>query len=129
MGKPATARRLEDNEAMAFVRVVRTSPQKVNLVAQMIRGMKASEALAQLTFSKKAVAVDVKKALQSAIANAENNHMLDVDKLYVAEAYVGKSFSMKRFMARGRGRASRITKQYSNLKVIVRETEKSGDNE
>ena len=121
MGKPAAERRLDDNEASAFLRAMRTSPRKLNLLAQMIRGKDAAAALAELTFSHRRIAQDVKKVLQSAIANAENNHQLDVDRLYVKEATVGRAFGMKRFHARGRGRAARIEKHFSNLTVIVRE--------
>src|SRR5690606_15971317 len=108
MGKPKAPRRLADNEARAVLRTIRISPQKLNLVAQLIRGKKAAAALADLEFSQKRIAGTVRKTLQSAIANAENNHDLDVDALVVAEAYVGKSIVMKRFHSRGRGRASRI---------------------
>ena len=123
MGKEKNPRRVADNEAMAKLRMLRTSPQKLNLVAAMIRGKKVDKALSDLTFSKKRIAEDVKKTLQSAIANAENNHDLDVDALVVAEAYVGKSITMKRFHARGRGRASRIEKPFSHLTIVVREVE------
>ena len=125
MGKAKNERRLSDNEARAHLRRVRVSPQKLNLVAEMIRGKPADTALATLTFSKRRIAGDVKKALQSAIANAENNHQLDVDRLYVAEAYVGKSLVMKRFRARARGRMGRIEKPFSNLTVVVREREET----
>ena len=125
MGKAATPRTLASNEARAVARVVRSSPQKLNLVAQLIRGKAADRALADLSFSKRRIAGDVKKVLQSAIANAENNHQLDVDRLYVAEAYVGKSLTMKRFRARARGRVGRIVKPWSNLTVIVREREET----
>ncbi len=108
MGKAKAPRQLKDNEAQAVARTLRVSPQKLNLVASMIRGKKVNAALADLTFSRKRIADTVKKTLQSAIANAENNHDLDVDSLIVAEAYVGKSIVMKRFHVRGRGRASRI---------------------
>ena len=123
MGKKAQDRKWAKNEAAAVGRTLRTSPRKLNLVAQLIRGMSASEAIAQLTFSKKGIAPEVKKTLQSAIANAENNHNLDVDRLYVAEAYVGKSLVMKRFHARARGRAGRIIKPFSNIYITVRERE------
>lgn len=123
MGKQAAERRLDDTEAKAELRNLRVSPQKLNLVAQMIRGQRAEKALATLTFSKRRIARDVKKVLESAIANAENNHDLDVDALIVSEAYVGKSIVMKRFHARGRGRASRITKPFSHLTIVVREVE------
>jgi len=123
MGKPKRERRLPENEAKAVARNLRVSPRKLNLVAQMIRGKKVSTALADLEFSRKRIAGTVKKTLESAIANAENNHDLDVDSLVVAEAYVGKSIVMKRFHARGRGRASRIQKPFSNLTIVVREVE------
>lgn len=125
MGKPARERSLADNEARAFSKFMRTSPQKLNLVAQMIRGKSADSALADLTFSKRRIAGEVKKVLQSAIANAENNHQLDVDRLYVKEATVGKTFTVKRFRARARGRGARIVKPFSNLTVIVREREET----
>jgi len=122
MGKPATPRALPDNEAKAVARMLRVSPQKLNLVAAMIRGKKVSSALADLEFSRKRIAVDVRKCLQSAIANAENNHDLDVDDLVVSQAFVGKALVMKRFHARARGRAGRVEKPFSNLTIIVRET-------
>ena len=125
MGKPKGERRLKDNEARAYLRTIRVSPQKLNLVAEMIRGKKADNALAALTFSKRRIARDVRKVLESAIANAENNHQLDVDRLYVAEAFVGKSFVMKRFRPRARGRVGRIQKPFSNLTVVVREREET----
>jgi large subunit ribosomal protein L22 len=125
MGKPARERSLADNEARAYSKFMRTSPQKLNLVAQMIRGKAADRAVADLTFSKRRIAQEVKKVLQSAIANAENNHQLDVDRLYVKEATVGKTFVVKRFRARARGRAGRIIKPFSNLTVIVREREET----
>jgi len=121
MGKAKASRQLKDNEAMAVARTIRVSPQKLNLVAAMIRGKKVDAALADLTFSRKRISETVKKTLQSAIANAENNHDLDVDSLIVAEAYVGKSVVMKRFHVRGRGRASRIERPFSHLTVVVRE--------
>src|SRR6266566_1754947 len=121
MGKQAAERRLDDTEASAFLRALRTSPRKLNLVAQTIRGKDAAKALAELTFSRRRIAHDVKKVLQAAIANAENNHQLDVDRLYVKEATVGRAFGMKRFHARGRGRAGRVEKYFSNLTVVVRE--------
>jgi large subunit ribosomal protein L22 len=121
MSKPKAERRLADNEASAFLRALRTSPRKLNLIAQMIRGKEASKAVAELTFSRRRVAQEVKKVLQAAIANAENNHQLDVDRLFVKEATVGRAFAMKRFHARGRGRAGRVEKYFSNLTVIVRE--------
>jgi large subunit ribosomal protein L22 len=121
MSKPATERRLDETEAKAFIRALRVSARKLNLVAQTIRGKSASSALAELTFSPRRIARDVKKVLQAAIANAENNHQLDVDRLYVKEATVGRAFAMKRFHARGRGRAARVEKYFSNLTVVVRE--------
>lgn len=121
MGKPKTPRALADNEARAVLRTIRVSPQKLNLVAALIRGKKVATALNDLEFSRKRIAETVKKTLQSAIANAENNHDLDVDALVVAEAFVGKSIVMKRFHARGRGRASRIEKPFSHLTIVVRE--------
>ena len=123
MGKPKRERALKDNEARAVTRTIRVSPQKLNLVAAMIRGKKVEAALADLTFSRKRIAETVKKTLQSAIANAENNHDLDVDNLIVAEAYVGKSIVLKRFHVRGRGRASRILRPFSHLTIVVREVE------
>ena len=123
MGKKKLERQLADNEAKAVHRMIRVSPQKLNLVAQLIRGKKASRALNDLEFSSKRIAGTVRKCLQSAIANAENNHDLDVDSLIVAEAHVGKSIVMKRFMARGRGRASRIEKPFSHLTIVVREVD------
>ena len=125
MSKKAHARRLADNEAQAVARVLRTSPRKLNLVCQTIRGRSAEQALAELTFSKRRIARDVKKTLQSAIANAENNHQLDVDRLYVAEATVGRSFVMKRFRARARGRVGRLLKPWSRLTLVVREREET----
>jgi large subunit ribosomal protein L22 len=121
MGKKPAERVLSDIEAKAFSATIRTSPRKLNLVAASIRGMAAETALHSLTFSRRRIAQDVKKVLQSAIANAENNHQLDVDRLYVAEAYVGKAMVMKRWAARARGRGTRIEKPFSNLTVIVRE--------
>ncbi len=127
MGKAKAPRQLKDNEAKAVARTLRVSPQKLNLVASMIRGKKVNAALADLTFSRKRIADTVKKTLQSAIANAENNHDLDVDSLIVAEAYVGKSIVMKRFHVRGRGRASRIEKPFSHLTIVVREVAEKGE--
>ena len=127
MGKAKAPRQLTDNEAQAVARTLRVSPQKLNLVASMIRGKKVNAALADLTFSRKRIADTVKKTLQSAIANAENNHDLDVDSLIVAEAYVGKSIVMKRFHVRGRGRASRIEKPFSHLTIVVREVAEKGE--
>jgi large subunit ribosomal protein L22 len=123
MSKEKRARALADNEAKAIAKMLRISPQKLNLVASMIRGRKVSSALADLQFSRKRIAVDVKKCLESAIANAENNHHLEVDDLIVAEAYVGKALVMKRFHARGRGRAGSILKPFSNLTIVVRQVE------
>ena len=123
MGKEKNPRRVADNEAMAKVRMMRTSPQKLNLVAAMIRGKPVEKALTDLTFSKKRIAEDVKKALQSAIANAENNHNLDVDELIVAEAYVGKNLTMKRGRPRARGRYGRIIKPFSELTIKLRQVE------
>ena len=121
MGKAKAPRQLKDNEAKAVARTIRVSPQKLNLVAAMIRGKKVNTALADLTFSRKRIADTVKKTLESAIANAENNHDLDVDSLIVAEASVGKSIVMKRFHVSGRGRASRILRPFSHLTIVVRE--------
>ena len=121
MGKAATPRALADTEAKAVSRMLRVSPQKLNLVAQLIRGKKVSRALADLEFSRKRIALDVRKCLQSAIANAENNHDLDVDDLVVSQAFVGKALVMKRFHARARGRAGRVEKPFANLTIIVRE--------
>ena len=121
MGKEKRERQLPDNEARAVLRRVRTSPQKLNLVAQTIRGSKVEKALADLTFSRKRIAHDVKKTLESAIANAENNHGLDVDQLIVSEAFVGKSLVMKRWRPRARGGMGKIFKPFSQLTVIVRE--------
>ncbi len=125
MGKPKHERRLSESEAIAVTRNLRVSPQKLNLVAESIRGKSAEAALSELTFSKRRIAGDVKKTLQSAIANAENNHQLDVDRLFVAEATVGKTIVMKRFRPRARGRAGRIVKPFSNLTVVVREREET----
>ena len=123
MSKPKRERRLPDNEAKAVARMLRVSPQKLNLVAQLIRGRKASAALADLQFSRKRIAVDVKKCLESAIANAENNHDLDVDDLVVAEAHVGKALVIKRHEIRARGRVGAILKPFANLTIVVREVE------
>ena len=125
MGKRQRERDLGENEAKAVSKMLRISPQKLNLVAQLIRGKKVASALADLEFSHKRIAKDVRKCLESAIANAENNHDLDVDDLVVAEAYVGKALVMKRFHARGRGRAGGILKPFSNLTIVVREIEAS----
>ncbi|EEE37353.1 MULTISPECIES: 50S ribosomal protein L22 [Ruegeria] len=123
MGKEKNPRRVAENEAMAKTRMLRTSPQKLNLVAQMIRGKKVEKALTDLTFSNKRVAQDVKKCLQSAIANAENNHNLDVDELIVAEAWVGKNLVMKRGRPRARGRFGKILKPFSEITIKVRQVE------
>jgi len=123
MGKSARGRDLADNEAKAVSRMLRVSPQKLNLVAQLIRGKKVASALADLQFSRKRIAKDVRKCLESAIANAENNHDLDVDDLVVAEAHVGKALVIKRFTPRGRGRVGRIMKPFSNLTIVVRQVE------
>ncbi|KUJ77018.1 50S ribosomal protein L22 [Ruegeria marisrubri] len=123
MGKAKNPRRVAENEAMAKTRMLRTSPQKLNLVAAMIRGKKVEKALNDLTFSNKRIAQDVKKCLQSAIANAENNHNLDVDELIVAEAYVGKNLVMKRGRPRARGRFGKIFKPFSELTIKVRQVE------
>ena len=123
MGKDKNPRRVADNEAMAKTRMLRTSPQKLNLVAQMIRGKKVDKALTDLTFSNKRVAQDVKKCLQSAIANAENNHNLDVDELIVAEAWVGKNMTLKRGRPRARGRFGKILKPFAEITIKVRQVE------
>ena len=123
MGKQSSPRRVADNEARAVLRNLRVSPQKLNLVAAMIRGLDANKALSELSFSRRRIAGDVKKVLQSAIANAENNHSLDVDRLKVKEAHVGKGLVMKRFKARARGRGARILKPFSHLTIVVAEKE------
>jgi len=123
MSKKKRERSLSDNEAKAVARLLRVSPQKLNLVAQLIRGKKVATALADLEFSRKRIARDVRKCLESAIANAENNHDLDVDDLVVIEAHVGKALVMKRQVPRARGRATRILKPFSNLTIVVRELE------
>jgi large subunit ribosomal protein L22 len=123
MSKAARERALSDSEAKAVARMLRVSPQKLNLVAGLIRGKKVATALADLEFSRKRIARDVRKCLESAIANAENNHDLDVDDLIVAEAHVGKALVLKRFAPRGRGRASGILKPFSNLTIVVRQVE------
>ena len=125
MGKPKTQRALADNEAKAVLRMLRISPQKLNLLAQLIRGKKVEKALAELEFSHKRISGQVKKVLESAIANAENNHNLDTDALVVAEAFVGNSLVMKRFMARGRGRSSQIQKPFAHLTIVVRQVEEA----
>ena len=124
MSKP-NPRRLADNEAQAVNKQIKTSPQKLNLVAAMIRGKTVSEAETMLSFSKRRVAGEVKKTLQSAVANAENNHSLDVDRLVVAEAYVGKSLVLRRFRARARGRVGKILKKFSRITIVVREQEEA----
>ena len=123
MSKEKHKRSLADNEAKAVARMLRISPQKLNLVAQLIRGKKVASALADLQFSRKRIAVDVKKCLESAIANAENNHHLEVDDLVVSEAFVGNGIVMKRFAPRGRGRSGRIFKPFSQLTIVVRQVE------
>ena len=123
MGQDKNPRRVAENEAMAKLRMLRTSPQKLNLVAQLIRGKKVGKALSDLTFSKKRISDDVKKCLQSAVANAENNHNLDVDELIVAEAYVGKNITLKRGRPRARGRFGKLLKPFSELTIKVRQTE------
>ena len=123
MGKQQRERALKDNEARAVTRLMRVSPQKLNLLAQLIRGKKVDKALADLTFSRKRIAKDVKKTLQSAVANAENNHDLDVDSLVVVEAYVGKALVLKRFHPRGRGRMGKILKPFANLTIVVRQVQ------
>ena len=125
MGKQKAPRRVADNEALATATQIRGSAQKLNLVAALIRGKKAEDALNILSFSTKAMAVDVRKVLASAIANAENNHNLDVDALVVAEASVGKSISMKRWTSRARGRSSRIVKPFSRVRIVVREQQEA----
>ena len=123
MGKRQRERDLDENEAKAVSKMLRISPQKLNLVAQLIRGKKVASALADLEFSRKRIAKDVRKCLESAIANAENNHDLDVDELVVAEAHVGKAIVIKRFHPRGRGRMGRIFKPFANLTIVVRQVE------
>lgn len=125
MGKSKAKRRQAENEARAYGKLLRGSPQKLNLVAQTIRGKEASKALAELSFSRRRIAGEVKKVVESAIANAENNHQLDVDRLYIKEATVGKSLVMKRFRPRARGRVGSIRKPFSNITVIVKEREES----
>jgi len=127
MGQEKNPRRVADNEAMAKIRMLRTSPQKLNLVAALIRGKPVERALNDLTFSKKRIAQDVKKCLQSAIANAENNHSLDVDSLVVAEAWVGKNLVMKRGRPRARGRYGKIMKPFSEITIKVRQIEEAAN--
>ncbi len=125
MGKKSFGRQLADNEAMAYAKHMKTSPQKLNLVAETIRGKPCEAALAELQFSKRRISGEVKKLLESAIANAENNHQMDVDRLYVAEATVGKTMVLKRWRARARGRVGRIQKPFCNMRLIVREREET----
>jgi len=127
MSKPASPRKVGEKEALAVATTVRGSPQKLNLVAALIRGRKAGDALNILSFSKKGMAIDVRKVLASAIANAENNHNLDVDALVVKEASVGKSIVMKRFATRGRGKSTRIIKPFARLRVVVREQQEEAE--
>ena len=127
MGKPSRERSLSDKEARAIAKNLRVSPQKLNLVAGLIRGKKVDQALADLEFSRKRIAQDVRKCVMSAVANAENNHQLDVNALVVSEAYVGKNLVMKRFAARGRGRGFRILKPFSQITVVVREREEEAE--
>jgi large subunit ribosomal protein L22 len=127
MGKPKLPRTLEENEAKAIARNLRVSPQKLNLVAGLIRGKKVAQALADLEFSRKRIAGDVRKCVMSAVANAENNHGLDVDDLVVAEAYVGKNMTLKRFHARGRGRSGKILKPFAQITVVVREVKAAAE--
>src|SRR5579863_6885669 len=129
MGKPATPRALAEIQAKAYLHGIKISARKLNLVAQMIRGLGANAALAQLSFSRKRIARDVRKVLQAAIANAENNHQLDVDRLFVKEASVGRAFTLSRFHTRGRGRVAHIEKYFSNLTVVVREQEEAREEE
>ncbi|MGL4397308.1 MAG: 50S ribosomal protein L22 [Hyphomicrobium sp.] len=123
MGKPQTPRRLPQNEAQAVAKSLRVSPQKLNLVAGLIRGKKVDQAMAELEFSQKRIAGDVRKCVMSAVANAENNHGLDVNELIVSEAYVGKNLTLKRFHARGRGRGARVIKPFAQLTIVVRQVE------
>jgi large subunit ribosomal protein L22 len=125
MGKKSALKKLADNEAVAFGRMIRTSPQKINLVARSIRGKSCEAALNDLKFSTRRIAVEVKKVLQTAIANAENNQQLDLDRLFVAEASCGRAFVMKRWRPRARGRTGRIFKPFSNLTIVVREREET----
>lgn len=125
MGQSTNPRRVAENEARAKLRMIRISPQKLNLVASLIRGKKVERALADLEFSRKRIAKDVKKTLESAVANAENNHGLDIDSLVVSEAFVGKNLVMKRYRARARGRGAKILKPFSELTIVVREVEEA----
>ena len=125
MGQKKNERRIADNAAMAKGKLIKTSPQKLNLVAQLIRGKKVEKALAELTFSRKRVSQDVKKVLESAIANAENNHDLDIDSLVVDQAFVGKNMVLKRWTPRGRGRIGRIHKPFAEITIVVKEVEEA----
>ncbi|RZO68799.1 MAG: 50S ribosomal protein L22 [Parvularculaceae bacterium] len=125
MGQKANSRRIAENAAMAKARMIKTSPQKLNLVAQMIRGKRVEKAMADLTFSRKRVAHEVKKVLESAVANAENNHDLDIDALVVDQAFVGKNLVMKRWRPRGRGRVGRILKPFAEITIVVKEVEEA----
>jgi large subunit ribosomal protein L22 len=125
MGQSKNPRRVSETQAMAKGRLIRTSPQKLNLVAQLIRGMPVEKALAELTFSRKRISLNVKKVLESAIANAENNHDLDIDSLVVDQAFVGKNMVMKRWRARARGRTGRIQKPFSEITIVVKEVEEA----
>jgi large subunit ribosomal protein L22 len=125
MGQSSNPPRVAENEATARAAMIKSSARKLNLVAQLIRGKDAGRAMAELAFSRRRIALEVRKVLQAAIANAENNHQLDVDRLYVAEATVGRALVMKRFHARARGRGARVEKPFSNLLVVVREREES----
>ena len=125
MGKKSAPRKVAENEAIAYARLLRTSPQKLDVVAQTIRGKDCEQALSELTFSKRRIAGQVKKVLQSAIANAENNQQLDVDRLFVAEASTGRDFVMKRWRPRARGRVGKVMKPFSNLTIVVREREET----
>ncbi len=127
MGKSAKPRRLADNQAQAVLRNLRVSPQKLNLLAQMIRGKKITQALSDLTFSRKRIAEDVRKLVMSAVANAENNHNLDVNDLVISEAFVGKNLVMKRYRPRARGRMNQILKPFSMMTVIVQEVEEQAE--
>lgn len=125
MGQKKNPRRVADSQAMAKARMIRTSPQKLNLVAQMIRGMKVEKAMAELQFSRKRVAQDVKKVLESAVANAENNHSLDIDALVIDQAFVGKNIVLKRWKPRARGRVGKILKPFSEITIVVKEIEEA----
>ena len=125
MGQKKNERRMSDSQAMAKARMIKTSPQKLNLLAQMIRGLPVEKALAELSFSRKRVALNVKKVLESAIANAENNHDLDIDSLVVDQAFVGKNLVMKRWRARARGRTGKILKPFAEITIVVKEVEEA----